>query len=481
MSITSAAMTRRQFTFFSAGGAGALALRGSDLFPQPMPWDSPAVVRKVYLARTRAGWPRPDMDLKQEIAAIEASLADFARRHAADVELTGGEILHEATDAPAFLEKAGNADVLLAFNMTTGVYPMLKALADSGKPTLLFSLPYAGHDWTHAAALGQKGFRVDCLATSDYGELDSYAGLFQTIHHLRTSKILSISPPATRPKTPEGYAKQFGTAFAFPTYLDLKAEYDAADAAKATTDAAEFSKSALKVVEPKPAEIADSMRLYAAIQSLLRKQKANAIAIDCLGGFGRKELPAYPCIAFSKLNDIGCYGVCENDLESTMTQLLVTSFSGKPGFVTDPVFDTSRNEIIHAHCVSAVKMGGIGGASSPFMLRSHLEDHKGVSMEVFPPVGGTCTVARFVDARKIMVSTAEVIGNEDNERGCRTKIRTRVKDAHKFLAAWAAATNTGPNMPGTRDLLHRVLFYGDHVQSIERLGRLLGFEVTMEV
>jgi hypothetical protein len=35
-------------------------------------------------------------------------------------------------------------------------------------------------------------------------------------------------------------------------------------------------------------------------------------------------------------------------------------------------------------------------------------------------------------------------------------------------------------MPGTRDLLHRVVFYGDHVKPIERLGRLLAFQVVNE-
>jgi hypothetical protein len=79
-----------------------------------------------------------------------------------------------------------------------------------------------------------------------------------------------------------------------------------------------------------------------------------------------------------------------------------------------------------------------------------------------------------------MVSTGEAVGNVDDERGCRTKIRTRVKDARKLLTEWSGALNTGPSMPGTRDLLHRVVFYGDHVESIERLSRLTGFQVAHE-
>jgi hypothetical protein len=35
-------------------------------------------------------------------------------------------------------------------------------------------------------------------------------------------------------------------------------------------------------------------------------------------------------------------------------------------------------------------------------------------------------------------------------------------------------------MPGTRDLLHRVVFYGDHTREIQRLSRLTGFKVVEE-
>ena len=274
--------------------------------------------------------------------------------------------------------------------------------------------------------------------------------------------------------------RQYGTSFGFPSYLDLKAAYEAAPADKARELAGEFIRAAERVVEPKPEEIVDSFRLHLAIEALLEAEKANAVAIDCLGGFGRGDLPAYPCVSFSRLNDEGRYGVCECDLESTMTQLLVTPFSRMPGFVSDPVFDTSRNEVIHAHCVSARRLTGLDRAPAPYRVRSHLEDHKGVSMQVLAPAGGPVTVARFADPKKMMVSRGEAIGNADDERGCRTKIRTRVPDAGRLLANWSAALNTGPEMPGTRDLLHRVVFYGDHIRDIERLGRLLAFQVVHE-
>ena len=472
-------LTRRRFMPALAGAFAPLSLFAAEDDAQGGPWAGPATVRKVYIGGARAGWPRPDVDQEQDVKAIEAQLAEVERRYPGQIRFTGGELIRNADQLSAWLAKPDDSDVVLVFPMITIVYPLIRKVVDTGKPVVQFSLPYAGHDWSHAAAMMQKGTRLELIASSDFHDLDPYVSLFRTIHHLRHSKVLLIAPPAARPKG-EPYTQQFGAAFGYPAYAELKAVYDSVDVEQARKLAREFIESAAKIVEPPENEIVDSLRQYLAMKQLLTQEKANAISIDCLGGFGRGELPAYPCVGFSKLNDAGLYGVCECDLESTMTQLLVTSFSNKPGFVSDPVFDTSRNEVIHAHCVSATQLKGIGTAPSPFMVRTHLEDHKGVSMQGLAPAGEAVTVARFVDAKKLMVSTGEAVGNVDDERGCRTKIRTRVKDARKLLTEWSGALNTGPSMPGTRDLLHRVVFYGDHVESIERLSRLTGFQVAHE-
>jgi hypothetical protein len=43
----------------------------------------------------------------------------------------------------------------------------------------------------------------------------------------------------------------------------------------------------LKVIEPKPADILDSARFHLASLEVLRRRKANAVTIACLGGFRR--------------------------------------------------------------------------------------------------------------------------------------------------------------------------------------------------
>jgi len=459
-------MTRRSFGMASLANLLALTHLAS-ASSDDGPWSGPALVRTVFLISQKPSWPRPDVDANQEMSDIRAQLDELSRRHPGKLRHIGGDLLREGTDISAWIEGAKDADVVLAFNLSSGLGAILQKVVSTGRPTLLFSRPYAGHSWTTFSDFAKQGVKADVIASSDFGELDAYVPLFRTVHYMRNSKVMLVSPPA-RARRGEDYTAQFGTSFAYPSYADLKAAFDGADVAKARKEAAAFTKAALRVVEPSENEIVDSMRLYHGMSEFMRKEKANAIAIDCLGGFARGELPAYPCVSFSKLNDAGLYGVCECDLASTMTQLLVTSFSNMPGFVTDPVFDTSRNEVIHAHCVAATKMAGIEGPASPYIVRSHLEDNKGVSMQVLAPESGTVTVARFAKADKFLISTAEVIGNADGPRGCRTKIRTRVSDARKFLRAYSAG-------------LHRVLFYGDHTENVDRLSRLTGFQMVWEV
>jgi L-fucose isomerase-like protein len=244
-------------------------------------------------------------------------------------------------------------------------------------------------------------------------------------------------------------------------------KHSPADTRKAEKEAEALKRAALKVVEPTPREITDAMRFYLGVASWLERERANAITVDCFPGLLAKKLPAYPCIAWSKLNDAGYYGVCEGDIRSAMTRMLITPYSGMPGFVTDPVFDTSRNEVIHAHCVPATKLKGIHGPSSPSLLRNHLETAEGAVMQVLAPANETITCARFVGARKLLISTGEVTGNVDRDRGCRTQFRTRVADARKMLENYSSG-------------LHRVIFCGDHFRAAGRMGKLLGFQVVRE-
>ena len=434
-----------------------------------MPWNAPATVAKVYLAAPRVHWPKPTLDIAKDVAEVEARLVEVARKHTHNVRFVGGETLRTEEEVRPWLAKMGDIDGVLIVPVTQPT-PPLRALVDALRvPGLFFSRPYATHAWSTIAGLRKSGKKLDVIATTSYGDLDPYMRMFRTVHHLRTSKVLvGAATPAGRQAAADAFSKHFGTTFKFVTGPEFRKAFEAIDERKAQKEADDFVRGALRVVEPSPKEIRDGLRFYLALKNMLQQEKANALTIDCFGTLAANTLPGYPCIAWSKFNDVGLYGVCEADLASTMTQMLVTSYSGMPGFVSDPVFDISRNEVIHAHCVSATRMKGINGSASPYIIRNHLETNEGAVLQVLMPSGETVTVARFTDPTRLLISTAEVTGPVDSDRGCRSQIRTRVSDAEKWLQNFSAG-------------LHRVIFYGDHVQAIERMGRLMGFQVVREI
>lgn len=464
------ATTRREFGLTSLGGMALSPLFATQPGWSQMPWTGPAVVRKVYVAVKKPTWPRPTIEVEQTRAELEARLNEVEKKNPGVVRFTGGELVRTMEDAAAWVKGPGaaEADGNLVVTITSGSDGMVNTIGKSGLPTLLFLRPYAGHAWASFSGFAQQGNKADVLASSNFDDLDIYMRIFYTIHQMRHSKVIVVVPGQGRERQADDYSRQFGTTFQYMKYSDLKDAYDAVDARLAGQEAEKFTRGALRVIEPTPEKIQRALRFYLGVKELLKREKANCITIDCLGGINRGELPGYPCVAWSKLDDEGLYGVCQADLQCTMTQLMLTPLTGKPGYVFNPVFDTSRNEIIHSHCVAPTAMQGIGGRQWPYIVRSHLETHDGVSLQVLMPIGETVTVSKFDHARRFMVSTAEATGNVESDMGCRTQIRTRVKDARRMLANFKAG-------------VHRVTYYGDYTEAIEKMGRLMGFEVVYEM
>jgi hypothetical protein len=463
------ALSRRRFTLSLCGLPFAGLPLAADEFAR-MEWNQPATVARVYLASPTVHWPKPTLDIAKDVADIERQMAEVAAKHKQNVRLIGGEVLKTADEVAPWLAKMGPIDGCLIIPLTQPTTPLSALLSQLQVPALFFSRPYATHSWSSIAGMRKKGKKIDVVATSSYGDLDPYMRMFRTVHYFRTTKVLvGAATPAHRQQSADAYHEHFGTTFQFVTGPEFKDAFAAMEEKKARKAADEFTRGALRVVEATPKEILDGVRFYLAIEEMMKREKANAVTIDCFGSLAANKLPGYPCIAFSRLNDVGLYGVCEGDLASTMTQILVTSFTGMPGFVSDPVFDTSRNEVIHAHCVSATKMKGINGPASPYLIRNHLETNEGAVVQVMMPSNETITVARFTDPKRMLISTAEVTGPVmDSDRGCRSQIRTRVSDAEKWLQNFTAG-------------LHRVIFYGDHTRDVERMGRLMGFEMVREI
>jgi hypothetical protein len=123
-------------------------------------------------------------------------------------------------------------------------------------------------------------------------------------------------------------------------------------------------------------------------------------------------------------------------------------------------------------------MDGPQRKEAPYLLRGHSEvGGSGCVPEVQYRVGETITRSRLVNLDTILVSTGEIIEvPKKSVHGCRTQIITEVRDAAKMAANWSSVLETADAMT----LLHRVVVYDDHMQSVHHLAQLMGMKVVEE-
>ena len=472
------ALSRREF--LEAAAAAGIAAAGVPSVPAVGADANPACleggksggavtrIRKIYLAKPVPTWPKPNLDVSAEMRRIDGILAGMAERFDG-IRFEGGDLFRamDGSDVPESAAALGNPDGLLVFNLTSTVGASLRRLAALGPPTVLFSQPYSGHEWSAVAGLQAAGHRILCLATSDFGEIPGACRLVRTIHRLRNTRIIHISNGPFNADRAARIRERFGATVVSVLPDRVNAAYKAVSEDAAVAEMHEWKSGAERVVEPSDRTIADAGRLYLALRRIMDEEHAQAVTIDCLALFAAKVLPAYPCLAFAKLNDLGLTGVCEADMDSTLTQLILTYAFGVPGFVSDPVIDTSNNTVIHAHCVSATRMDGPSGPRAPYIIRSHLEDDKGASLQVRMRIGQVITTAKLVNLDTMLISTGTITDTPDVDRGCRTKITTKVADARKVLRHYSGG-------------LHRVIAYGDRTAAIEDLATLMGLNVVRE-
>ncbi len=423
-------------------------------------------IRKVYLAKPVPTWPKPSLDVAAEIRRIEERLSGLTA-HLPGIVLEGGELYRLPDEVPSSGDALGRPDGLLVFNLTSTLGTHIEKLAATGLPTVLFSQPYSGHDWAVIPEMRRNGHRIVCISTSDFGEIAGVCRLIRTAHLMKNTRVLYVNNSAPGSEICRRIRERLGTEIVHITPERVKAAFEAADDATSRADAREWISGALRVVEPTEREIVSSSRLYLALRRLMDEERAQAVTINCLGLFAQKRLPAYPCLAFCKMNDLGLIGVCEGDIDSTLTQLTFTYAFGVPGYVSDPVIDTSTDTVIHAHCVSATRMDGPAGERAPYLIRSHMEDNKGASLQVKMRVGQVITMAKLINQDTMLVSTGTITSNPESDRGCRTKIATRVVNARKLLEGYEGG-------------LHRVIFYGDRVRAVRHLAGLMQFKVVEE-
>jgi len=191
------------------------------------------------------------------------------------------------------------------------------------------------------------------------------------------------------------------------------------------------------------------------------------MTVDCYGSMYH-QLPAYPCIGFTRLNDMGLGGICQSDLPCAMVHVLFQGLVGRPGFVCNPTFDFGTNSATLIHCLGTTKMDGPSGPAAPYKLRSIMEREEGAVPEVQMRVGEKVTQAIFDGTSAVRYFTGQIVDAPQTERGCRTKITVKLEgDAEKLWQNWSAG-------------IHRVSCYGNVSRELAQFCRFMDLKLVDE-
>ena len=422
-------------------------------------------VGKIYLGQERPGWPMSKVDLNAEMRRFEEELAKMPGL--ADIEFVDGGLVSDRDQLEAAKAKFTDVSGILVLHLTMGITSLVEGLMATGHPVMVFALPFSGHEWHIVGGWQRQGKRVEVIPSSRYEDIAEAVRPFRAIQRLKETRVLHVNQSDADPKYCQAIKDKFGTQIISVKLADLEKAYKEADPAECQADADRWMREAQKIVEPPKEDILKGATMYIAMKNLMAAHQAQAITMNCLGMGLVDRGMGYPCLGFVRLNNQLLAGVCEADLKSTMTQLMFTYLAGHTGFVTDPVFDYSNNTIIHAHCVAATQMRGPDTAPSPYVMRTHLEDGRGVSLQVQMPVGGKVSMARLIDTDIMLFSTGDAVDSPMVERGCRSKLTMRVDNPERFLENWSCG-------------LHRVIFYGDHTRDLNRYCRFMRIRLLRE-
>jgi hypothetical protein len=492
------------------GAAVTSAVAGAAIAADPPPAERPRVAL-VFIANSaeREIWPYPDFDCPARQREILKLLGEGCPQvEFVPVVLTGPADVQKALD----LKDRVDGYLVYAITLTWSLTGSIVQIGKLGKPTLVVDeyLGGSGVFLVGYSTLCRAGIPAGAVSSTRPEDLVALARLFADVKKpgataasfaKRCEEVYrrTFAAPSTgrctedQPKLteigecvkrlskskflivgagPSGQVHNFlGVQGVYVGFAEFKALYDKVDRDRAAEWAKQWSKRADKVVEPTAEWIRNAGGVYLAMLDLLKQHGTDSITMNCLGGFGSGQLPAYPCLGFMQLLDDGSQGVCEAMPDDSVSMLMARVLTGRPGLVSDPVVDTAKNQIVYSHCMAMTKVFGPQTDPCKFRIRTlHNRDPRGCCAQSFLPEGFLTTTFRTNVAQKLLVvHQAKTVANLDSDRGCRTQLVGEVRgDVGKLLHEW------------DRFGWHRVTVYGDLVEPMSELGKALGLTVVKE-
>jgi hypothetical protein len=451
-----------------AANAGLLNFTSAAVAGEAKPTAKKPRVRAVVFRRNVdsywMGWPGACYDIKAREADYAKIMSDAAKELDIDLEIAAEPFSDMAAVEKLLAEcKQSPPDgiIITVGSLHPDYWPQAnRFVAEKGElPAIIFSP--MGTSFTGNLQGTRKAKKTFTAATQDLSWLATGMRMFRTMWDMKNARLCIINGNKAEDRVMDG----LGTTLHFiplDRWVEEFKKTEITEEIRAMADS--LTKTAKKIVEPKPDDILNAAKNYVVAKQIMAAENCNGISLNCLDLVQARRIPCPPCMAWQRLNDEGYVGCCECDLNAAISLRLCSSLCGRPGFMQDPAPNTVNNTLMGAHCSSPTKLRGFDQPALPQILRSHSESEIGVSPQVLWPLDEAVTIMSLIAPTKMILGTGKVVANIDTPPagGCRTSLEI--------------ALDGGVDSLDCRGF-HQPIILGKHDHLFKAYGQLADIEV----
>jgi len=260
-----------------------------------------------------------------------------------------------------------------------------------------------------------------------------------------------------------GFFKETG---AIIDYYDLRDGYEQEVSPDELSESIAQTKKTFPCGDVNEAQIEKTARLVCSLRKFIEKNRLDAVAVRCWPEFAARYGIA-PCAAMSILQAEGHILACEGDVQGAASMLAFKAIGVKSPYLADlSQIDFENNFALMWHC--GVAPADLWDGVSERSLDTYFAGGKGVTAG-FVMKGGPMHILRIDSARgktRMLAEKGEALPMEKLLSGTYAKV-TFEKSARALIEL---VKNSG--------VAHHVaMAYGEYTQVLERLSRIMGWEI----
>ena len=372
-----------------------------------------------------------------------------------------------------------DADLVFMAHSGLPQYPAIAIAHRYGKPVGMMGWVASVDIAAYLRSRGLEGY-----AFLDYEHLNHVLSLLQVRKAFRRTRFLVACEGNSMVPTGvvssiwdlEGLKKRYGIEYTCISAADLICDMDnlteseLEQAEEWTTRLAENA----EITHMSKEDMIPSVKFYLAVSKTLEKYESNAFVIPCFEICAKRVLEERRvtfCLTHTLLKDAGIPSACEADTNVLMAIALLMYIAKSSAYMGNSyLIDREEGILAVHHDVPGLKMKGLDEPDLPYEIRSFTVGGWGATIryDFSRDVGAPVTLARFdPTGTRVLVARGEIAGGGGVDQvGCALRAHIKVRD---IVDLFHKEMDFGH---------HLAVVYGDYVQDVKELGKMMGFEVV---